>query len=274
MPPDDQPAAPAEGRSPFAEQLCVPQFGILHILLLTAVMAALLKLQLAVEQPPSPSVAASPVLLWLWKALVATGSAVVAAGVIGTGVLVRTRCYRMLGRLQPGHWIVLVGTLGSLLGLVVWSIYEAWSASAHLDADAASSGSYWVHLVFTALTYPLFAAALAYAAIRLRDGGRWKLLFGAIVLGEVTSAIGATIAILLTLVSGRYASYSLSWAMYNGSALWSALLLFVVLIAAAIDLLRRVPRDWVHWLGVATLLTHYLATLGWWIANYLIPPKL
>ena len=39
---------------------------------------------------------------------------------------------------------------------------------------------------------------------------------------------------------------------------WPVAVFLILLVAAALDLYRRTPRDWVHWLGVGTLAVTYV----------------
>jgi mannose/fructose/N-acetylgalactosamine-specific phosphotransferase system component IID len=102
---------------PFAQQLCMPQFGIIHLLILTAVVAVLLKINLAMEFDVAGD--ASSMQSWLsWsRQFFQTIYAVLfATELVGAGLLVRARCFAMLGRLQPGHWIILISALIGILG--------------------------------------------------------------------------------------------------------------------------------------------------------------
>lgn len=97
--------------SPFAEQFRVPQFGIIHLLIWSTVTAVLLKYYLAIAD--ESSFQESPVQLWLIRISQSLSAILVGSIVIGSGILIRARCYKMLRRLQPGHWLVLVVTFGA-----------------------------------------------------------------------------------------------------------------------------------------------------------------
>ena len=162
--PDDQPAAATAGSSPFAEQLCVPQFGILHILILTAVTAVLLKLQLVLmDEQLRPR----------WQGIQVAYMILLACGVIGSGVLIRLKCYAMLDRLQPGHWFVLVFTLQGILALAGWAFLRC----VNFDSGISPSRQ-WAYFIPWLLTNFLEAAAYAYATRKVQDAWRWKILLG------------------------------------------------------------------------------------------------
>ncbi len=108
--------------SPFAEQFRVPQFGIIHLLIWSTVTAVLLKYYLAIAD--ESSFQESPVQLWLIRISQSLSAILVGSIVIGSGILIRARCYKMLRRLQPGHWLVLVVTFRALLNLIAWPIYR------------------------------------------------------------------------------------------------------------------------------------------------------
>jgi hypothetical protein len=257
-PPDDQPAAPDTGRSPFAEQLCVPQFGILRILLLTAVTAVLLKLNLALSDDLSRA-RLSEAYRWGIKIMQSLWAIVFAADLVGSGVLIRARCYKMFSRLQPGHWIVLVTALSGVLWLVVWPV------SRLLGQEA----SIWVSTIVEATFGLPIAFAFLYAAVRLRDGWRWKILLSAKGLGAGAAAITAALSLVVAVIEqSGYPNYRFLGAIYSASVFWSVVLLILLFLAAVIDLLRWASRDWLHWLGVATLCLSGLITIGWWIASF------
>jgi hypothetical protein len=279
LPPDDQPpdanqqADPARvfdiesaaGTSPFADQLCVPQFGILHILILTTITAILLKLQLALQDIPSAS-QLPEAYRWSIKISQSVWAVVFAAGLVGSGVLIRAKCYTMFSRLQPGHWIVLVTTLQSIVWLVMWPVYRLLESNGTM--------ALWVYSIATTLLSVPIAIAFLYGAKRLRDGRRWKILLGAKALGEAAAAAMAAITVVLA-ITGRSGDFPYAWfrAINGGSQLWSVLVLMMLLVAVLLDIPRRASRDWLHWLGVATLGLHNLMTIVWWVVSAFILPR-
>ena len=95
-------------------------------------------------------------------------------------VLTRAQCFRMLGQLQPGHWIVLLLTFECILGRIAqpFTAIGFFDHSSHVWARNTSQAL----LCFTVLA----AVALwAFAAVRLRDATRWRVLL-ALRLGQCT----------------------------------------------------------------------------------------
>jgi len=112
----ESPLAPG---SPFAEYYRPPRLGIIHLLAWTAATAVLLKFSMAMEMLGDRGIAStSPELDIAVQAYRFMYSAAHAAGIVGSGVLLLARIRRLPGRFQPGHWLVLVETLGALLWLL------------------------------------------------------------------------------------------------------------------------------------------------------------
>jgi hypothetical protein len=255
------PTAPAEGRSPFAEQLCVPQFGILHILILTAITAALLKFNAAVEIALLRGIDSEFYRWWIMTTH-SIGAVVLAAGLVGSGVLWRVKCWSVVRRLQPGHWIVLIGTLDSTLWWLVWRPVFLLLVPHHQMMLSAYL------LSLTVLGLPV-AAAFIYATIRLNDARSWKILLGSKAVGEGAAALTAGLSLLFQLAfHTENARYSIVTVIDNATIFWSALCLVALLVAVVLDIARRASRDWLHWLGVATLVMNYLLLLGWWAMSF------
>jgi hypothetical protein len=256
LPPDDQPAAPTEGRSPFAEQLCVPQFGILHILILTAVMASLLKINLAFEAwIPSPSQSEAD----RWRRMIEESifALALAANLVGAGVLIRAKCYRIFHRLQPGHWIVLFSAAAGLC-LLVWKVVYYLVAS---DIRMI----HWTMSLWGLSDLPI-AIAFLYAARLLHDGRRWKVLLRAMALGHAAAAATAALSIVALAFQDVQIAGALLVATIVASTPWSVILLIMLVAAIVLDFRRWPSRDWMHWLGVVTLGLGYVVTIASGIA--------
>jgi hypothetical protein len=237
------PAMPPNTRSAqFEGQLCVRQFGILHILILTAVTAALLKVRLALWGDSWPDDAHR----WLEMSFRSLWAIVFAASLVGSSVLVRAKCYPMFSRLQPGHWIILITAASGLLWGVIWAIY--YRLVCH-DGDLIQ----WGFLVSTTLFDLLTAIAWLYAAKRLLNGRGWRILFGALALGSVAAAATAVLTMVALTFYAWNVGYTLERAIFNASRPWAVVRLVVLLAAVVLDIPRRASRDWLHWLGVCTV---------------------
>lgn len=240
---------------PFAQQLCMPQFGIIHLLILTAVVAVLLKINLAMEFDAASDTSSMPSWLsWSRRVSQTIFAVLFATQLVGAGLLVRARCFAILGRLQPGHWIILVSALIGILGRLSWPL--------HLFFSTDSNATFWIALVTSGCICLLGGVLYCFAATRLRDARRWKFLF-------VTNAVGYFItaaALLLVILTAVGSGMEPAW--FGLNAIWNYLwpvslvvLLLMLLLITFMDLPRRSARDWLHWLGVALFGLEILLTV-------------
>lgn len=230
---------------PFAQQLCMPQFGIIHLMILTAVVAVLLKINLAMSF--NDVVDASSMQSWLsWsRQFFQTIYAVLfATELVGAGLLVRARCFAMLGRLQPGHWIILISALIGILGRLSWPLYLFFSTD--------SSAGFWITIVNFGAIYLLRGVLYCFAAARLRDAKRWRFLFVTNAAGDFIMAAALVLGILAGVGSGTASpSFGLMVVWNYVWPTWSVVLLLMLPLVTVMDLPRRSTRDWLHWLGIA-----------------------
>jgi hypothetical protein len=245
---DFDPNAESPAASPFAEQLHVPQFGIIHLMIWIAATAVLLKLFMGVSQHFPQQLSSAQ--YWIGQFVQAACAIVMACAFTGSGVLLRLRCYTMLKRLQPGHWLLLMATLGFLvewlLSLPMLFVRERSMAATALD--------YIMRIGF--YLYSGFSAvAFGYAYYHLHDTRSWKIVIGAkwiAALAEVAVCVVFFIVPLLfspVLTSNLAASGIVSWC----PTAWTGAVLILLVSAAVSDLRNRTDRDWVHWLGVVVL---------------------
>lgn len=244
---DRKPNAESPGASPFAQHLHVPQFGILHLLLWIAAAAVLLKLFIGISQhfnQPLP-----PVQYWIGQFAQAACAIVMACALVGSGVLLRLRCYKMLKRLQPGHWLLLMETLAFLISLV--SLLFIFVCERSTAAMIACSNCIRITIYFY---FGVSAVAFGYAYYHLRDTRPWKTVIGAKWIGALAEVALSVLAFFTSLLPHAFTSaLDSGWITAWGSTAWSGLVFLFLLYAAFTDLRNRADRDWVHWLGVAVL---------------------
>jgi hypothetical protein len=124
--------------------------------------------------------------------------------------------------------------------------------------------------------FALVGAIVAlYAAIRMRDGWRWKVLLGAV--GVHLLAMGAEAVLLLSVLATMTVGFEQVMApagvwillVYAGARLrlWQIAFLAIFPATIILDLPRRGERDWAHWLGVAMLCMSGLASIAHWNAT-------
>ena len=244
---DLEPNADSPANSPFAEQLHVPQFGILHLLLWIAATAVLLKLFMWLSCQFAQQL--SPVQYWIGQFSQTACAIVIASALVGSGVLLRLRCYRMLRKLQPGHWLLLMATLGFIIEWILPLPFLFVSDR----SMAATAVSYLVNVGFY-VEIGLSAAAFGYAYFHLRDTPLWKIVIGAKWIGAM-AAIALRVFFFVANLLPPALTSPLASGQITGwcSTVWTAAVLVLLLSAAASDLRNRRDRDWVHWLGVAVL---------------------
>ncbi len=218
----------------FADQLRIPQFGIIHMLLWMTVTAVLLKINLALwDNTHTP-----PAYVWLAKVWIIVRSVLMASELVTAGVLLRAKCCTMLRRLQPGHWLVLILALDSTLRLT----YDVGQPV--LDYLGQT---FWVLFILAVLLSSPVPGLYVLATLRLRDARRWKVLLGAKAIGECS--FFATLMLRATLGQFGY-PFSLPGITPFVAAYWHVFVLILLVAAVALDWPRRGSRDWVHWLGV------------------------
>jgi hypothetical protein len=232
-----------------SEQLQVPQFGILHLLILTTITAVLLKVLMAFTGESFQE--SSPVLYWVSHVVQAMNAIILAATMVGSGVLLRLRFYTMVERLQPGHWLVLISMLDFILTFILTlaAVLLYWLVGVLALRIAG------IYRAGVLITLALEAVAYGYSFWRLRDALRWKLLIGAKGLGLATAATLGTISLILGDPLSTWPSLY-PWMLY-GSLAWSLALFLFLAFAASLDLWQRAARDWMHWLGVGVIGLNY-----------------
>jgi len=168
-----------------------------------------------------------------------------AACLVASGVLIRCKCLRMLGKLQPGHWIVLILATAGILACITRPFYSLAMAG-YLPPGWTKPGLDAIGR----LQVTVVGAMFTFAAIRLHDARHWMVL---LVSGAVNSLFWA---IPLVPFSGRMMSvwqWAVPW--------WFAAVAVIALVVVALDWPHRARRDWPHWLGASLWTLGNVATL-------------
>ena len=268
------PASPAAA-SPFAEYYRPPRLGIIHMLAWMAATAIVLKIDLAIsvlyEAGNSrlgldTSEASQLTVAWIYASWTINSMAR-GASLVGAAVLLRA-CYRGIGgKLQPGHWIVLIE--------VLW--FVAWMGRA-LIQGVLYNFDLWRHPISKRVDLVVFSFIVLchvglylYVAWRNLREKRWRRLF--IVVGVLALVQHAPYFVSLLLFRPQWFLPHLLTALARGMALAAvvphALTALAVGMALAVvvtlDLRARCRRDWIHWLGVAILMMPVLMRVGGWV---------
>ena len=228
----------------FAGQLYVPRLSPRQAIVWLAVAIVPIAFHWAMWTIGIPDIKHLPhghvvVADWWTRMSVYFSIASFAACFVTSCILIRSQCFRMLGRLQPGHWIVLLLTFGGILGRVATPFSSMSYASPHGWAQHTFTAILW----FTILAVGGFGA---FAAMLLRDATRWKVLL-----------VLASAGLLLWTIPFMPFSMSMKsdilrvyvWAL----PCCAAILVATAVVAVVIDWPRRASRDWPHWLGVSLL---------------------
>jgi hypothetical protein len=244
----------------FAGQLHVPKPSADQAIVWLALTVVLIALQLvmsAVERgvpkhfPPGSVLVVLPwwrrVLLWL-----STPS--FAACLVASGVLIRSKCLRMLDRLQPGHWIVLILATVGIFACVARSFYFVTLAS-HKSLSSAVPALNAISF----LLYVVSGSIFLLAAIRVRDAVRWKVL---LVSGAIDFLFWSVPFMPSWFRRSSRITERLIVQVHTVCLPWClAIVAIIAVIVLALDWPQRARRDWVHWLGASLWTLGAIATV-------------
>ena len=249
----ESPFAPT---SPFVEYYRPPRLGIIHMLAWMAATAIVLKIDLAIfalyeggnsrlgfDTPQVSQLAVA------WKYAYRTiYSMTGGASLVGAAVLLRAWHRGIGGRLQPGHWIIIIEVLRFIAGkgylLICGVLYN-------FDLLQASIS---VLVQFLPYCFSLCVLALyLYVARRKLCERRWRRLF-------------VVVAVLPLLKFAMYFGDIYLFPPYWLSHIVPRAIVLGTTLGTVVtrDLRARCRRDWIHWLGVALLATDVIVAVGLW----------
>jgi hypothetical protein len=152
-------AAEAAAESP-PVQICIRQFGIIHLFAWITVTAVLLKCSQAALLLGGQTSGRYKECTWLLLGLYLI---LYSAGLVGFFILNRVHCWRYAKRLQPGHWLLLLHVLAGAFYIIPF--YVSWVFRA-------------VPILMPALLFLFLFSFLWFAAARrLHDSLIWNVLF-------------------------------------------------------------------------------------------------
>jgi hypothetical protein len=256
------PAAPFDWYQP-------PRLGIIHLLAWVTVAALLMKFDLAISFFDTGGGPRQTESYKLATNLIGAVNAILFSAIFTGGAVFfwdRIR-RRERSRIQPGHWIV---TISLILGLI-----ELMSRP--LQVWFRTGGQFSLVALFSLYLIAVFPTSIAYfvAAYRMPEPRRWKWALGFLGLEHlgysfyyiVTSLIFSHVFDSLRLSS------NLSVMNLMGQVLeyFAFLIAAYVLLIAAFDFLKRLRRDWLHWLGVATPIILAMISIAWkFVVEFLV----
>ncbi len=240
------------------ERFTPPRLGIAHLLIWTAVTAMLLKLTLAIghEQWVENYLKNAPQFARM--ARLGTGTIadmMLAAGLLGMGVIAVARIRGAKGRLQPGHWLLVAYTLKEVAQTVHDRGRELVERLAREDAIGRPDVTTVMLLAGTALLIRLaiLVGPCLWAAFRSKGGWHWTAalcLLPAIALGNIVLTV-----VLSRILGPQSFAVSPSLLCFAASGL-------IVLMAVTVDLSKGKRRDWLHWTGAGIVGVQMLFGIG------------
>lgn len=228
-------------------QLQVPQFGILHLLLWTAASAGLLgvfELLTADKLQQLP-----PKLYWLTRSVQTLTFIAYASAFVGSFVLVQARFYKRLRALQPGHWLVLIAALELAIELV----------AALLALSSGPGRTTWITMI-AALVLP--AAIQVFAFYQLQDTKRWKVFFAAYALAAITRVAARMFPVVFMSFDMPLVLLDWWWLLYLPNIICNIATVLAFITAIVLDIRHHTPRDWLHWLGIVVSIAICTLTLA------------
>ncbi|MEN6452518.1 MAG: hypothetical protein ABFC96_18670 [Thermoguttaceae bacterium] len=247
--------------SAFFDQLRIPQFGIIHLLGWMTVTAVVLKTELAISVDQSSN--GSAVLAVATKVWMILTAIVSSCEFVAASVLVRAKWRARQRPLQPGHWLVLLGAIGSVLGISLFVMLrlvfgERWQGTRAAIGIWMAAG-----IVISAL----FALGYLLAAVSLRDRQFWKIALA--VVGVIS--ISQTLCRLVWFLPAQTLfQYGWQIAIFRLANYLPSCTVLALIAAVIVDLPHRRQRDWVHWVGLLTLIAGATVTVAGTLLSELV----
>lgn len=230
----------------------LPQLGMVHIVAWMAITAALLIWSSVAEHRWGGGI--SPLWLDVPRRLSElVGFAITAAQIVGVAVILRAKNRGESGRLQPGHWFLLLQAMMTLAHWLYWGVGRLrWSA------DFADPLTFWRYPILVAVGLAN-AVALLIVANWMQDSRHWRV--AARVWGAVNLLYWSLAALLCVGVMTWFMSVS---PMSPTPPIGEVVVLAVFLVALRIDIRRGPDRDWLHWSGVSIVIADNLVGVVRW----------
>jgi hypothetical protein len=202
------------------------------------------------------------VILYI-KVAVYSGAVFSSAGVLGVVVMVCDKLRGTPGRLQPGHWLLTIVSIGFLLSMFT-SLVQLVLTGSFSDTSGSGYVPYTASLLFSkAAMEGAFVVPFLWLAVKLREGPLWRVSAAAF---GLTAIVGATYYLVYALVSSDATHYRVIQLLYSFFGLVSLATLAVLFVTVLVDLTRHRRRDGLHWLGV--ILTAF--SCGFQVTSWLV----
>lgn len=230
----------------------LPRLRVIHLMMWMAATAVALLPQLMLQQRLR---GASPNMPAQALPVIASIRAVAAGGcILVVGIVLNARRRGSSGRLQPGHWLAIDGTLRWMF-FTAHAAMVTWIASDETKRQWLSKlHMFWGGLVFLGHMW---------LALRADQSLRWRLAFGAMALWPVASLLVIPTASYSGVFENLRVLFLFEAAVPGAQSL-------LLLPAIVIDATTRADRHWTHWLGAglrAASLVATSATYGYYAFN-------
>jgi hypothetical protein len=235
-----------------------PRLGIIHLLGWVTFAAILMKLNVAMEMLRTTTDRSESEAFKIAEQILRySGSILMAAVLVGGMVFYYDRFRRKTpGTLQPGHWLIAVSSVSVVCNLLLWagiSILQVFEFRGMISIQ--------VYLSIYGLMYLGMAIPFIFAAKNLAERGRWRWVMIYLILEKFSQGVIYLISVFL-LTSNLFRFVNIQFCGYP--------LMLLLLIAMITDLVKRVSRDWLHWLGAVMPFMSVVMGILWHILyNYL-----
>ncbi|MCC6125477.1 MAG: hypothetical protein IT426_10970 [Pirellulales bacterium] len=235
-----------------------PRLGIIHLLGWVTFAAILMKLIVAMEMLRTTTDRSQSETFKLAEQILSYSKSILMAAVLVGGIVFYYDRFRRKspGTLQPGHWLIAVSSVSVVCNLLLWSginILQVFESRGMFSTQ--------LYLSIYGLMYLGMAIPFIFAAKTLAERGRWRWVMIYLILAYFSQ--GAFYLL------GTFFFFSNLMRFVNVQCCGYPLML-LLLIATITDLVRRISRDWLHWLGAVFPMATFVFSILWHVLyNYL-----
>ncbi len=229
------------------ERFIPPRLGIIHLLAWIGTSAVMMKLVTWGGWFGSMSERFPGWMKLFFVANTYFNLTLIAAGIVGTCVVIHYKYRGHTGHLQAGHWLVMNITISAIMSTALFAVFTIANALFHARNGPGNSPiSFNVLFAGQAVPRLITAALWLLAAIRAREPSPWKALLGFLALRSASTG-------MLHLLTALSTPSSLMSGSVFQLPIGAALILMFLSVAVMTDLSHNKKRDWLHWLGIAML---------------------
>jgi hypothetical protein len=245
-------ASPLLSISPLIEYYQPPRLGIIHLLAWVTVAAILMKFNVAMEMLRTPTSSESKAFQLAQQILMYSGWIIMAAMLVGGGVFYNDRFRRKKGGpLQPGHWLIAINGVAVVFSLILWAAMTILQST-----YPGGMFTFRIYFILYGILYFGMSIACFRAAKRLAERGRWRWVM-----------------VYMTIENGGRSGLYLLSMLYPSPFFMQNMdlqccgypLMALLLVAMVTDLVKRIPRDWLHWLGAFAPIAGFALNILWHI---------